>query len=346
MPEHETTLQVVPGGMTTMQETLFREYCQQRTFDAATTEAAVAAVRHFEDHATAVGATLETVTSSRLSDYLQQLTQTGMITEDRLLALARYCYVTRRNDLFVQLVHVAEAPGILPVLRARAGQIIGEKAADEVFGSVALPPEGSPIDAYPAVVWEILTKMEATLPTETCKQVLAGNMHQIPETSFAEMRERFQKSPDIDAFLVDRHARLVQDLEDHMNQGKVWYEQVITPEVLEYVRNNPEIQSGVRHGNVIHVTKIPFDPQAYLDEKDPTRKRYDACHCPLARTSIVSGKPAVSPLFCYCSAGFEKLPFDVIFGEPVKIEVLESALGDSDRCRFAITIPERFRKNP
>jgi hypothetical protein len=332
--------------MTTMQETLFREYCQQRTFDAATTEAAVAAVRHFEDHATAVGATLETVTSSRLSDYLQQLTQTGMITEDRLLALARYCYVTRRNDLFVQLVHVAEAPGILPVLRARAGQIIGEKAADEVFGSVALPPEGSPIDAYPAVVWEILTKMEATLSTETCKQVLAGNMHQIPEASFAEMKERFQENPDIDAFLADRHARLVQDLEDHMNRGRVWYEQVITPEVLAYVRNDPEIQSGVRHGNIIHVTKIPFDPQAYLDEKDPTRRRYDACHCPLARTSIVAGKPAVSPLFCYCSAGFEKLPFDVIFGEPVKVEVLQSVLGDSDRCRFAITIPEKFRKNP
>ena len=329
-----------------MQETLFRQYCQQRTFDVATTEAAVAAVRHFEDYATTAGATLETVTASHLSDYLQQLTRTGVVAEDRLLALARYCYVTRRNDLFVQLVHVAEAPGILPVLRTRAGQIIGEKAADEVFGSVALPPEGSPINVYPPVVAEILTKMEATLPTETCKQVLAGNMHQIPESSFADMREGFLKDPDIDALLADRHARLVQDLEDHMNQGKAWYEQVITPEVLEYVRNNPEIQGGVRHGNIIHVTKIPFDPQAYLDEKDPTKKRYDACHCPLARTSIVAGRPAVSPLFCYCSAGYEKLPFDVIFGEPVKVEVLESALGGSDRCRFAITIPERFRKNP
>jgi hypothetical protein len=346
MPEHETTLQVVPGGMTTMQETLFREYCQQRTIDAATTEAAIAAVRHFEDHATAVGATLETVTPSHLSDYLQQLRRTGMITEDRLLALARYFAVTRRNNLFVQLVHVAEAPEILPVLRSRARQIIGDKAADEVFADVDLPQEGSPIDAYPAVVKGILTKMEATLPAETCKQVLAGNMHQIPEASFAEMKERFQKNPDIDAFLADRHARLVQDLEDHMNRGRVWYEQVITPEVLAYVRNDPEIQSGVRHGNIIHVTKIPFDPQAYLDEKDPTRRRYDACHCPLARTSIVAGKPAVSPLFCYCSAGFEKLPFDVIFGEPVKVEVLQSVLGDSDRCRFAITIPEKFRKNP
>jgi hypothetical protein len=332
--------------MTTMQETLFREYCRQRRFDVAATEAAVVAVRHFEDYATKARSTLETVTASHLSDYLKQLSQTGTVTEEGLLALARYFSVTRRNDLFVQLVHVMEAPGILPVLRARAGRIVGEETADEVFANVDLPREGSPVDAYPAVVQEILTKMEATLPAETCKQVLAGNMHEIPEASFAEMREQFQRNPDIDAFLTDRHARLVQDLEDHMNRGAMWYEQVITPEVLEFVRSNPEIQSGVREGNVIHVTKIPFDPQAYLRETDPTRKRFDACHCPLARTSIISGRPAVSPLFCYCSAGFEKLPFDVIFGEPVKVEVLESALGSSDRCRFAITIPERFRKSP
>jgi len=329
-----------------MQETLFRQYCQQRKFDAATTEASVAAVLDLERYTTAAGATLETLTTERLADYLGQLSLAGTASEQRLIALARYSYVTRRNDLFVQLVHVAEAPGILPVLHERAQQIIGEKAAEEIFGDVDMPPEGSPTDAYPPVVDKIVERMQGALPDDTCKQVLAGNMHQIPESSFADMRDRFLKDPDIDALLADRHARLMQDLEDHMNQGKAWYEQVITPEVLEYVRNNPEIQSGVRDGDIIHVAKIPFDPQAYLDEKDPTKKRYDACHCPLARTSIVSGRPAVSPLFCYCSAGFEKLPFDVIFGEPVKVEVLESVLGGSDRCRFAITIPERFRKNP
>lgn len=328
-----------------MQETLFREYCQQRKFDAATTEAAIAAVQDFEQYATAVGATLETVTTGHLSDYLQQLVQTGTASEEQLLALARYNYVTRRNDLFIQLAHTIEAPGILPTLRERARQIIGETATDEVFSGVDLPPEGSPVDAYPPVVERILTRMEATLPADTCRQVLTGNMHQIPDAQFADMRERFQKSPDIDAFLADRHARLVQDLEDHMNQGRLWYEQEITPEVVDFVRGNPEIQSGVRDGDVIYVSKIPFAPQAYLDENNPTIKKYYACHCPLARSSIISGRPKVSPMLCYCSAGYEKLPFEVIFGEPVKVEVLESVLGGSDRCRFAITIPERFRKS-
>jgi len=327
-----------------MQEALFREYCQKCQFDASVTEASVQAVKDFEDYVAATGSTLASVTTDQLGDYLQQLLRAGTATEERLIALARYAYVTHRNELYVQLVHVAEAPGILPTLEARARQIIGDEAADRIFRGIGLPPDGSLTDAYPPVVEEIVTRMQATLPAEACRQVLAGNMHKIPEAAFAEMKERFRKNPDIDAFLADRHTRLVRDLEDHMSQGTLWYEQEITPEVLQYVRDRPEIQSGVRRGDIIYVTKIPFSPQACLDEKDPTRKRYDTCHCPLARSSILSGKPPVSPLFCYCSAGYEKLPFEAIFGEPVQVEVLESVLGGSDRCRFAITIPERYRE--
>jgi predicted hydrocarbon binding protein len=44
--------------------------------------------------------------------------------------------------------------------------------------------------------------------------------------------------------------------------------------------------------------------------------------------------------FCNCSAGFHKKPFEVAFGQPVKVEVLESVLLGGERCRFAIHLPE------
>jgi hypothetical protein len=47
---------------------------------------------------------------------------------------------------------------------------------------------------------------------------------------------------------------------------------------------------------------------------------------------------------CNCSAGYEKLPWDVILGEPVKVEVLESVLAGNNRCLFAITIPKHKMK--
>jgi hypothetical protein len=86
--------------------------------------------------------------------------------------------------------------------------------------------------------------------------------------------------------------------------------------------------------------RSPFDPKRYLKEKNPTLKRYYACHCPLVRTALRDGKPKISPMFCYCSGGYEKLHFDVIFGEPVEVELLETPLKGDMRCRFAIKIPE------
>jgi len=69
-------------------------------------------------------------------------------------------------------------------------------------------------------------------------------------------------------------------------------------------------------------------------------KKYYACHCQLVRTAIRDGNPKVPPVLYYCSASYVKLPFDVIFGEPVKIELLESTLKET--CDAAS--PSQFRR--
>ena len=143
----------------------------------------------------------------------------------------------------------------------------------------------------------------------------------------------------VSGLLKYRHESLLSELEEHARSGKPWYEQLITPEVVEMVRQNPEIQAGVQIGDSIFVTKIPYAPVAYMKEDDPRLKRYYQCHCPLARASILDESFAVSPLFCYCSGGYEKLVFDVVFGAPVQVEVVESALAGDLKCRFRIRLP-------
>jgi hypothetical protein len=69
-------------------------------------------------------------------------------------------------------------------------------------------------------------------------------------------------------------------------------------------------------------------------------KRYYTCHCPLVRESIITGYPKIPRNWCYCSGGYGKLRYDVIFEEPVEVELLESVLDGDLRCRFAIKIPE------
>jgi hypothetical protein len=125
-----------------------------------------------------------------------------------------------------------------------------------------------------------------------------------------------------------------------MTEGKLFYESEITPQIVEFVRSNQEILSGVRRGDRIYTTKFPYAPKNYLSETDRRMKRYYACHCPLARESILRDEPRISPIWCYCSGGFEKFLFDVIFDEPVEVETLESVLRGDLRCRFVIKIPQ------
>jgi hypothetical protein len=80
--------------------------------------------------------------------------------------------------------------------------------------------------------------------------------------------------------------------------------------------------------------------QQYLAETDPALRRYYACHCPWVRDAIKNDDVKLAEIFCQCSGGFHKKPFEIIFERPLKVEVLESVLKGDSRCRFAIHIPE------
>jgi hypothetical protein len=145
--------------------------------------------------------------------------------------------------------------------------------------------------------------------------------------------------------LADFHARQVAVLQHHANTGTVWFEQRVTQAVVDYVAANPERLSAVRHGDRLLMTKIPYNPDAYLKSDDPIERRYLACHCPLAREAIRMNT-VVDSRWCYCSAGFEKFPFEVIFDQPLNVKVLESVLGGAERCRFEVRLPDGWENHP
>jgi hypothetical protein len=127
-------------------------------------------------------------------------------------------------------------------------------------------------------------------------------------------------------------------LQQYCDEKKIWFEQVITQEVIDYVRSNQEILSAVRDGDQLYVTKIPYDTLSHLAESEPRKKAFYACHCPFARESILSVTQSISENWCYCSGGFEKFPFDVILGQELKVKVLNTALKDDPICRFEISL--------
>jgi len=323
-----------------MQEKEFRDYCKGRKFSEEYTNLAVAAVLDFEDHLRLRGKVFQSSTIKDAKEYISLLMSQGKNSIDRLLALARYSNVVKKNDFIVYFASILGGRDVLPSISERLASLAGEETRDRIFEGVEPPPLGSPPGKYPAVTQRLMERLEAELPPEMCRKVLAGNHHRILREGFEEQKKRFLKAGSIDEFLRDLHRRAIEELEKYMAEGRVWYEQEITPRVVDFVRGNQEVLAGVRRGKKIYMTKIPYAPDNYLREKEPLMKRYYACHCPLAREAILGGKQRISPAWCYCSGGYEKLLWDVIFDEELDVEVLESAIGGDLRCRFAVKLPE------
>ncbi len=91
----------------------------------------------------------------------------------------------------------------------------------------------------------------------------------------------------------------------------------------------------------IHITRAPADRVGWVEATDPVEKRYYACFCPLVRDAIRDRK-VVSRSFCHCSGGWFVQEWQVVFGRPPKVDLLETMLEGAGACVFAVEVPEGF----
>jgi hypothetical protein len=322
-----------------MKEKEYAEFLQGRKQSEDAIDAAIEYVTEFEAYLAEMGAGLDSFTVADLRNYVSKLIDAKKNSMERLLALARYAYMAGLNEVFIYFTAILGGREVLPSIAERVAVLAGEKARDEVFSDIEAPPLGSPPEEFPHVTNRLVGRL-LDLGPKTCHDVLAYNHHGVPVEHFDKHREWLREAGNVDSFLKKVHREAVAELERYMNEGKVWYEQEITPEVVQIVRGNQEMLSAVRDGEYLYITKIPYAPKDWFAETDPLMKRYYACHCPLARAAIIEGGPRIPLDWCYCSGGFEKLMFDVVFDEPTKVEVLESVLAGDPRCRFRVKLPE------
>jgi hypothetical protein len=322
-----------------MKEKDYAEFLRGRKQAEAEIASAVGYVKDLEAYLAEAGISLDALTVPDLKRYISNLMETKHNSMERLLALARYAYMVGLNEVFIYFTAILGGREVLPSIAERLAVLADEKTRDEVFRGIEAPPLGSPPEAFPPVTDRLLRRLLG-LGAETCHDVLAYNHHGVPPEHFDKHKAWLREAGDLDSFLERVHREAVAEIERHMKEGKVWYEQEITPQVVELVRGNQELLSAVRDGDYLYTTKIPYAPPDWLRETDPVMKRYYACHCPLARASILQDEPRLPLDWCYCSGGFEKLLFDVVFEEPTRVEVLESVLAGDPRCRFRVRIPE------
>ena len=259
---------------------------------------------------------------------------------DNLIGLLRYARFSGNDEAVLALITMLDSGNVLGTLCDSVKKKYGKRRAHELLGDFGPPGIGTPPKLMPRATSEFMSRMEAGVgEAETREFLLANCPHTGPTAYYADEKKMLRASKDIDDYLRKRRRKFVKELEGHMKEGTLFFTQKINKESLDFVRKNPEVAGGVRRGNRIYGTKVPYMMIEYLREKDPRMKRYYYCHCPLARESILT-KRKMSRNMCYCSAGYEKMPFDIAFGKPLKAEVLSSVIWGDPVCRFAMEIPE------
>jgi hypothetical protein len=317
----------------------FRELLKTCKLSDEKIEASIEIAERFEVYLRASSSKTD---KAKTWEYCKVLIEEGQNTYDHFLALARYGRYSKNNAIYVAILELLDGAEAQPNLYKKVGEEFGEAVRDEAFAGVGvsilgvLPPE-KPYDMFP-----VIDRLIGLVGYDEMERLLSACLRDLPDEYFMDEREKYIKAGDIDIYLKKKHQALVKLLQKCQRNGELFFSQEVTEDVVRYVKNNPEIESGVREGNLLFITKIPYNAKEYLTETDHTMKRYYACHCPWAREAIKTEAIQMNPVFCYCSGGFSKRPWEVIFGQTLQVDLLESVLKGDFRCRFTVHLPENL----
>lgn len=313
----------------------FQQMLEGRNLPAEKIPNAITLAERFENYILASG---KGFTPQVAWDFSKILISEDQNTEENFITLARYGLFIKSNPIFVAFLESLDGGEAQENLYKRVAEQYGDVLRDQVFDGIGIAPFGIPTPVKPSYMHPVVERLETAIGSDACRVLLSDSLRDLPETYYQHDHELFFSSSDIDEYLLKKKAAFIQQMETCQREGRLFFAQEVTDEVLDYIRNTAEMGAGVREGNIIYETKIPFMTKEYLAEKDQQHKRYYYCHCPWAREAVRTGDK-VAPIFCNCSVGFHKKSWEVIFQQPIQVDVLESILQGDDHCRFAIHLP-------
>ncbi|MEJ2248626.1 MAG: hypothetical protein P8Y97_03070 [Candidatus Lokiarchaeota archaeon] len=266
---------------------------------------------------------LATASPEKIIDYSESLILSEKAYVLNFLeAITSYANYSKRNDYITKVIDISESYNAMDNLYSRVAEYYGESLRDLILKDLKIPPLGTHPEKKPTFTKLILNRLREKLGKEKMIDLLSPCLHGRPP---------------------EKHKDLIKRLEKHKTEGTLEFAQEIDDEIIEYVKQNKMIAQGVRRGNTIYVTKLPYQMRKFLDAKDDKMKRFFLCYCPWIRGALKDGnKKEITKDFCHCSAGWYKLYWDQIFEHPVKVEPVETALDGSLECKFAIHIPEKI----
>jgi len=309
-------------------------------------EEAIEILENFYDFIGSRSKTIDKINSDDFYDFSAKLIREKRNKSLPYEIIIGYGRFINNPNLIIWGLEVLDGSEVMENFSKRLEEEFSKEFRDEIFQGIELPPLGISQKDKPNYTKILISRFESKVDSKTCEEFLAKGLRD----SYAEWRkpdrERFLKADNFDAFLKDKRKRQIEELEKHRDEKTLYFTQEINDEVVEYVKSDPSIETGVRNGNVLTVRKIPHEAIKYLNEKNPDKKSYHYCHCPWAKESFQDGTiDEIPTVFCNCSGGYYKSYWEIILDQPVEVKTVKTVMKGDSICEFEVYLPEEIVKD-
>jgi len=289
---------------------------------------------------------LDMIPEGEIRNFSEFLVKSGKedLVLDLLRALINYANFSKKYDYTIEIIDISESYNAMDNLYQKIGEQYGNVLQDEIFENIAIPPLGTDPEKKPEFTKIIMKRLEEKIGKVETIELLKPCLHGRPG-SLDKDREDFLEINDIDEFLKIKKQELIERLQKHQKEGTLEFAQYIDEEVINFIKNTPSISPGIREGDKIITTKMPYQTKKHLQAEDKKMKGFYSCYCPWVRGAVKNGtQKELSSHFCHCSAGYTKKYWDVIFDQPTNVVPVETPLTGGLICTFAVQIPKEFQK--
>jgi len=217
---------------------------------------------------------------------------------------------------------------------AKLSKSLDEEVGDEIRKKVLQGSErhAVSVNQQEMIDWtrDAMGRLDSLVGMKDRRKVMIRCACHFPEQRLLPLRAKYQETKDVGKVHKMLRELFMSDLKNVLK---------LDDGLIRNILSWGWGVAGLKEGNTVIATKMPFELREHLKATDPKEKRYHYCHCPRIREVIRSSQPRISSTYCYCGAGFYNDIWEKILQQPVGVEVLETVLGGSDVCRIAIHLP-------
>ncbi|HUW89915.1 MAG TPA: hypothetical protein VMV43_05280 [Candidatus Nanopelagicaceae bacterium] len=328
-----------------MNERNFQIFLEENEIDNSIIKNFLSKLRDYENFLKKENLSLDSVNPKKLVDYTEYLVSINQDSVlDFLRAILSYANYSKKYDFITETIDIVESYNAMDTLFSRIAEIHGEQMRNEIFRGLVIPPLGVHPEKKPNFTKNIMKRLEDNLGKEDTIALLSPCLHGRPPDDI-EGDKKILAELGIDGFLLKKHHDLIERLEKHRDEGTLEFAQIVDDEVIEFVRNN-QMLVGIRKGNTIYTSKVPYQTKKFLTAKDKKMEKFYLCYCPWIRGALKEGTDnEILKNFCHCSAGWYKLYWDQIFEQSIIVDPIKTGLYGDLECSFAVHIPEKIINN-